>query len=113
MRPVEAPFVPMVESFIRGEELIVRADLPGIDPKHVELSVEGGRLTIKGERKMVDEGEGRLYREVRYGAFERTIALPPGVDADTVKAAFHDGVLEVTMKVPKGLAPKKVAITVH
>ena len=104
---------PAVESFVRGEELVVRADLPAIDPKQVELAVEGNRLTIKGERKMVHEAEGRLYREVRYGAFERTIALPAGVDPDTVKAAYHDGVLEVTMKAPKGTVAKKVPITVH
>jgi HSP20 family protein len=113
--PWDTGLLPAVESFVRGDELVVRADLPGIDPKHVELAVEGDRLTIKGERKMVDEGKrgDEFYREVSYGRFERTIALPTGVDADSVKAAYHDGVLEVTMKAPKGTATKKVPITVH
>ena len=107
--------VPAVESFVRGDELVVRADLPGIDPKLVELAVEGDRLTIRGERKVMDEGKRgeAFYREVSYGRFERTMALPAGVDADSVKATYHDGVLEVTMKAPKGVAAKKVPITVH
>jgi len=115
MRAWETSMLPAVESFVRGDELVVRADLPGIDPKHVELAVEGDRLTIKGERKMVDEGKrgDEFYREVSYGRFERTITLPTGVDADSVKATYHDGVLEVTMTAPKGMATKKVPITVH
>ena len=115
VRPWETGMLPAVESFVRGDELVVRADLPGIDPKHVELAVEGDRLTIKGERKVMDEGKrgDEFYREVSYGRFERTIALPTGVDADSVKATYHDGVLEVTMKAPKGVAAKKVPITVH
>ncbi len=113
--PWETHLFPIVESFIRGEELVVRADLPGIDPKHVELAVERDRLTIKGERKLVDEGKRgeEFYREVSYGRFERIIALPAGVDADSVQATYHDGVLEITMKAPKGIAAKKVPITVH
>ena len=115
MRPFETGTVPAIESYLRGDELVVRADLPGIDPKEVELAVEGDRLTIKGERKKVEEKkrENEFYREVSYGRFERTVALPPGVDPDTVKAAYHDGVLEITMKAPKGFVSKKVPITVH
>lgn len=106
-------FMPAIESFVRGNEFVVRADLPGIDPKAVELSVEGDHLTIKGERKTVHEDTDKHYREVSYGRFERTLALPPGVDADSIKAAYHDGVLEVTMKAPKGSSSKKVPISVH
>ena len=115
MRPAETGLAPAVESFLHGEELVVRADLPGIDPKAVELAVEGDRLTIKGERRMVDEGKRTdgFYREVSYGRFERTLRLPAGVDAESIKATYHDGVLEVTMKAPKGLTSKKVPITVH
>lgn len=115
MRPFEMGIAPAVESFLRGDELVVRADLPGIDPKQVELAVEGDRLTIKGERKKVEEEKraNELYREVSYGRFERMVALPAGVNPDTVKAAYHDGVLEITMKAPKGFVSKKVPISVH
>jgi len=114
-RPFGGNQVPAIESFVREENLVVRADLPGIDPKNLELEVDGNRLTIKGERKAVNESnEGEPhYREISYGRFERSIALPDGVDAESVKATYHDGVLQVTMKAPKALVPKKVPITVQ
>lgn len=112
-RPLEVSMLPLVETFVREGEYVVRADLPGIDPKKVELAVEGRRLTIKGERKEVSEDKERHYREVNYGRFERMIELPHGVDAESVKATYHDGVLEVTMKAPKEMNPRKVPITVH
>jgi HSP20 family protein len=105
--------VPALESFVKDGELTVRADLPGIDPKNVELSVEGDRLMIKGERKSVHEEKDRMYREVTYGRFERSVALPHGVDSGSIKATYKDGVLEVTMKAPKELEPKKVPIAIH
>ena len=94
---------------------MVRADLPGIEPKDVELAVEGDRLTIKGERKVTHERNTKehSYREVRYGRYERSLALPPGVDAESIKATYDKGVLEITMKAPKGLVSKKVPITIH
>jgi HSP20 family protein len=115
LRPFEMGTAPAVESFLRGDDLVVRADLPGIDPKNVELAVEGDRLTIKGERHKVDEQKraNEFCREVSYGRFERSVALPAGIDPDTVKAEYHDGVLEVTMKAPKDFVSKKVPITVH
>jgi HSP20 family protein len=105
--------MPALESFLRNDELVVRVDLPGIKPEEVDLSVEGDRLTIRGERKAVEESEDRLYREVRYGRFERTVALPGGVDPDSVKATYHDGVLEITMAAPKAMVSKKVPIQTH
>lgn len=109
------PLMPAIETFTRDDRLVVRADLPGIDPAHVEIAVEGTRLTIKGERKWTSERtapEGG-YSEVTYGSFERALTLPEGVDPESVEASYKDGVLEVTMKTPANLAPRKVPITVH
>ncbi len=114
LRPATATaFIPAIESFVRDDKLVIRADLPGIDPKEVDLAVEGDRLIIRGERKNVYEDADRLYREVAYGRFERSVQLPAGVDADSIEATYHDGVLEVTMAAPKGMVAKKVPITVH
>jgi HSP20 family protein len=109
------PIAPAVESFVRGDEYVVRADLPGVDPSDLEVSVEGDRLYIRGERKELHEGNGssRFYREIRYGRFERGVPLPSGVDPDTVRATYHNGVLEVSMKAPRELARKRVPITIH
>jgi len=104
-----------IESFIREGELVIRADLPGIDPKKVELAVEGHQLVMRGEREKKEERKEKnyLHREVMYGRFERVVELPEGVDTDSIKATYHDGVLEVTMKAPKEFAAKTVPITVH
>jgi HSP20 family protein len=113
-RPFETGVVPPVESYVKDGTLFVRVDLPGIEAKDVELSFEGDHLLIKGERKFEREEKGEHgYREVRYGRFERTIPLPEGVDPDTLKASYKDGVLEVTMSAPKGPETKKVPIDVH
>ena len=107
--------VPAVESFVREGELVMRVDLPGIDPKKVELAIEGHHLILKGEREAKEERKEKeyLHREVMYGRFERAIELPEGVDTESIKATYHDGVLEVTMKAPKEMVAKKVPITVH
>jgi HSP20 family protein len=114
VRPFETTFVPPVETFVKDNKLVVRADLPGIDPKDVELSVEGDRLSIRGERKEVKEEKDKEYfhREVNSGRFERILALPGNVDPESVKATYHDGVLEITMSAPAGMVTKKVPIEI-
>jgi len=109
------PAMPAVESFVRDGEIVVRADLPGIDPKEVEVAVEGRRLVLRGERQAKEERKEKdyFYREVSYGRFERAVDLPEGVDTDSIKATYHEGVLEITMKAPKQMVAKKVPITVH
>lgn len=105
---------PAIESHVEGNVLTVKADLPGIDPKEVELTVEGNRLTLKGERKAEEKHEdGKTYHhEVRYGAFARTVTLPAEVDPDKVEAHYTKGVLEVKVPLPEEVVPKKVAIEV-
>ena len=77
----------------------VAAELPGIDPRDVELDLRDNALTLRGEKRFErDEGEGgRRYTERSYGRFERTIALPTEVDADKVEASYENGVLKVTL----------------
>lgn len=105
-------WVPPMESFLREGELVVRLDVPGIERESLDISVEGDRLTVKGERKGSNEKKdnGRLYREIVYGAFERTIALPWDVDPEAVKAQCKDGVLEITMKAPERVGAKKIPV---
>jgi HSP20 family protein len=95
---------PRVEEFRDGDDLVVRAELPGIDPdKDVELSITGGLLHIDAHREEATEHtEKEGYRsEFAYGHFTRTLVLPRGVDEGSVKATYTDGVLEVRVPVPK------------
>ncbi|MEE9613506.1 MAG: Hsp20/alpha crystallin family protein [Thermodesulfobacteriota bacterium] len=106
---------PAFESYIKGEELVVHADLPGIDPKDVDISISGDKLTIKGERKAEKEettGE-YLFRETSYGSFERSMTLPEGVNVDKVHASYNHGVLEITMPAEAAALPKKVTVEVE
>jgi len=104
--------VPALESHVDKDTLIIKADLPGIDPKEVSISVTGNQLTIAGERKREEKKEEKdyFYREVAYGKFSRSMTLPEGVDADQVKASYKNGVLEITMPAPKQVTGKKIQI---
>jgi HSP20 family protein len=100
---LQSVWAPQVETFRRGDKLVVRADLPGLSKDDVKVEVEDGQLTISGER--CDENEETrddYYRSERsYGQFYRAIPLPDGVDAAKCDASFKDGVLEVTLDAPK------------
>jgi HSP20 family protein len=110
-----AGYVPQVESWVRDHTLYIKADLPGIDPKDVEVTVEGNRLTLRGERKAEHEGkEGNYFhREVRYGSFVRTMTIPEGIQAEDVQASYRNGVLELTLPLPAAMLPKKVNIAIE
>lgn len=106
---------PSIESYVEDGKLIVRADLPGIDPKDVEITAAGDQLLIRGKRERRDEqkrGEF-IHREVSYGSFERTIKLPEGVKPDDIKAAYNNGVLELTVPLPEQAKTRKVPIQVE
>lgn len=96
----------------------IKAELPGIDPENVELSVGEGCLTLKGQREQEKEekGEDYLRHELSYGSFQRTVALPESADCDKADASFKNGILtvqvpkkETAMKKPKKLQIKKAA----
>ena len=108
-------YVPQIESAVRDNTLWVKADLPGIDPKEVEVTVEGNRLTLRGQRKAEHEGseEGYFHREVQYGTFIRSFTIPEGVKAEDIQAKYHNGVLELSVPLPAAMQPKKVNIAIE
>ena len=108
-------WAPALESHMSNGNIVVKADLPGIDPKEVSISVTGNQLKIEGERKQEEKKEETdyTYQEVRYGKFSRMMTLPDGVDAEQIKANYKDGVLEITMPTPKQMTSKKVEIEAH
>ena len=106
---------PAMETFMKNGDLVVRLDLPGIDPKEVDISVIGDVLNVKAERKHREEkkeGESS-HEEIAYGRLERSLRLPGKIDADKIKASCDKGVLEITMPAPKELATKKVSVKVE
>lgn len=96
--------------------MVIYAEVPGLDRDDIDIEVTDGVLTIKGERKSETEKteEGWLVRERSYGAFERSVVLPDGVEADKISADYREGVLEVHIpRAMEALKPKttKVALT--
>lgn len=88
---------PEIDVVDEGKEYFIKADLPGIDPKDIEITVDNGVLTIKGERTLEEEEKQKDYYclERAYGSFSRSIQLPNEVEADKVKASYKNGVLEL------------------
>ncbi|WP_010524295.1 Hsp20/alpha crystallin family protein [Nesterenkonia sp. F] len=107
----ESGFVPAVDARRDGEDLVLRADLPGIDPeKDVNVELSGRTLTVSGERRAEQEAEG--LREVRYGSFHRTVTLPQEVSSEAIRADYDAGVLTVTVQgVYAQEAPQRIQVT--
>lgn len=111
----EEELAPPVECYVRDDKLTVRADVPGIDPEHIEINILHDMLTIKGERKTEKEvkDEDYLRREVSYGAFERQLSLPEGALGDKAAAVFKNGVVEITIPLAKEVRGRKVPLEVE
>lgn len=105
---------PAVDVYETDHELVLKAELPGIDPKDVDIRVEDGTLYLKGERKHESESkEGNYHRVERsYGSFTRTFGLPNSVNVDNIKADYKDGVLTLKMAKREEAKPKTVKINV-
>lgn len=103
---------PRVDIVERDKEVVVRAEVPGIDRKDLDVSVSDSSVTIKGEtHRDKEEEDGDFYRcERARGAFARTLSLPAEVDADKVAARFSDGVLEITLPKVEQARRRKVEI---
>jgi HSP20 family protein len=96
-------WAPQLETFRRGDNLVVRADLPGLRKEDVNVEVDDGMLTISGQRseEQVEDRDDYYRSERSYGQFFRALPLPEGVTGDACEATFKDGVLEVTLPLPK------------
>jgi HSP20 family protein len=108
-----AAFVPQIEIAERDDKIFVKADLPGVAPDDIEVTLRDDALIIEGERHSEHEQQqGNVWRSERvYGGFRRVIPLPEGVDPNSVEAQFNNGVLEVSLATPhKESGGRKVEI---
>jgi HSP20 family protein len=107
-------FVPPVDIYEDEQGITVKAELPGLDPKDVDVQVENNTLTIKGERKFEkEEKEENFHRvERRYGSFVRSFTLPSTVDTDKVKADYENGVLKIQLAKRAEAKPKQIKVNI-
>lgn len=103
---------PSVDIFNDEDKIVLKAELPGVDKKNITIDLENRVLTIKGERSFEDEEKSENYyrRERAFGTFERAFTIPEDVDAEQIKAAYKDGVLEVQVPKPEKKEPRKIEI---
>jgi HSP20 family protein len=118
---LDAPWAPLlpfgpagmfrVEDYVKANNYVVRAELPGMDPdKDIEITVEGGTLMIRAERR--EEQQEGHRSEFRYGSFTRSVALPDRADTGHVTATYDKGILEISIPVPEAEAEgRRIAIT--
>ena len=111
---ISGSWLPSVDVRETKDALEIAAELPGLDPKDVEVSVENGILTLKGSRSFEKAIEGETYHRVEraYGSFERSFSLPTNVDPEKVHAVFRNGVLHLTLPKRDEAKPKSISIKV-
>ena len=110
----EDDFLPALDLSETKNELVVKCEVPGMEPKDIDISLSDGMLTIKGEKKLENEEKKANYHLVErsYGAFTRSIQLPKEVHADGISASYKNGILTVTL--PKSEeARKEIKINVQ
>ena len=106
-------WAPAVDMFETKDDLMVRAELPGMTEKDVELSITGDVLTLRGERNAAADGQESVHRNERwYGKFERSLTLPIPIQADKVKATYRDGVLTIQLPKAEEVKPRTIKIDV-
>jgi HSP20 family protein len=111
----EAEWLPAVDVAETENEVAVNVEIPGMDPKEFDISLKGGTLTVKGEKKQERvEGEENYHLvERRYGTFIRSILLPQEVESDKISAVYKNGILTVTLPKSEGAKKKEIKIKVE
>ncbi len=109
---ITSDWVPAVDIKETDDAFVISADIPGVDPKDIEVNMENGMLTIKGERETETKEEKEGYKRVerQRGSFYRRFSLPDTADADKISAKSKHGVLEITIPKQEKLQPRKISV---
>ena len=112
LRPLEPEWAPAVDVSETADKVVVKAELPGIEAKDIDISLSGDILTIKGEKKSEREEKKESYHLVErsYGSFSRSLRLPAVVDPDKIEAGYKQGVLTVTCPKKEVVKPKAIEV---
>ncbi len=106
-------WLPPVDITEEKDRILLTAELPGFKEDQIQIQMEGGVLTLRGERKFEEENEDRNYHRVErsYGQFVRSFTLPNNVDRENINASFHNGLLEVALPKREEAKPRQIRIT--
>ncbi|MGR9114360.1 MAG: Hsp20/alpha crystallin family protein [Gammaproteobacteria bacterium] len=108
-----AEWAPAVDIKEDADKFVIHADIPGVSPEDIDVSMEDGVLTIKGEKKTEAKTEKENYKRIErtYGSFYRRFSLPDTADSDAISAKSKNGVLEITIPKREAVQPKKINVT--
>ncbi len=109
------PWAPAVDIFETDNELVLKADLPDVELKDLDVRVENQTLTITGERKFDRKENAKGYHRVErsYGTFARSFAVPSAFDTEKIGASFKNGVLSVTLPKKEAAKPRQIKVEIH
>ena len=112
--PASRPWTPAVDIYETENELVLKADIPDVDPKNVGIQLENGTLTLKGERKFEQQQNGKGFHRIErsYGSFVRAFSLPDTVEAEKVKADYKSGVLTITLPKKEVAKPRSISVEI-
>ncbi|MEQ8169361.1 MAG: Hsp20/alpha crystallin family protein [Candidatus Eremiobacterota bacterium] len=104
--------MPAADIIENEKEFLIKAEIPGMDQKDIDISIDGNCLTIKGEKKAEKEEKGEKYlrREMSYGSFSRSFTINQEIKADEIKAGYKNGIVEITIPKEEKVKPKKIEI---
>lgn len=107
-------WAPAVDIYEQGNDIVLKAELPGVDPKDVDIRLENNVLTLRGQRKFENEVKRESYHRVErsYGSFSRSFTLPSVVDQGSIKAEVKDGILKVVLPKREEAKPKQIEVNV-
>jgi HSP20 family protein len=111
----EGVWQPLVDIFENDEAVVIKAELPGVDQRDIEVKIEDAMLVIRGERKQDTEIRRENYHRIErcYGPFQRSFSLPQSIDREQVKAVCDKGVLTVTLPKKEEIKPKQINVEVQ
>jgi HSP20 family protein len=110
--PAVSHLVPNIDIAETDKEIQISAEMPGLERKDVEISLEDNMLTVRGEKKVEDQQKDKSVRvsERTYGVFMRVLELPPGIDPSQIQATMSNGILNITIPKPDKPQPKKIEV---
>jgi HSP20 family protein len=110
----EGFWAPVIDIEEDNENILVKAEIPGMKKDDIKVSVQGNMLNITGERKQESEAKNKTFHRVErtYGKFSRMITLPTDVDSDKVKASYKDGILNITLPKPESVKPRHIDVEI-
>ena len=108
--PSERSFKLPLDAYVTPEEIVIVANMPGVKPENVEITIEGDTLTIKGDRPAPLENVNYVLQERTYGKFQRTVNINVPVEADKAEAKFENGLLTLTVPKAEAIKPKTIQV---